>query len=143
MKVKVTQSCPALCDPRGLYRPWNLPGQNTEVSSLSLFQGIFPSQGSNPGLPHCRRILFACISVRIKWRMCPLCPWREAVVPRSGLRHWGTLTRRMSAPLVWATVRTVARTMSKRTPSEVSKIKQLLKDKPEDFPTGPVAKTSH
>ena len=33
--------------------------------------------------------------------------------------------------------------LSKRTPSEVSKIKQLLKDKPEDFPAGPVAKTSH
>ena len=37
--------------PRGLYSPWNSPGQNTGVSSLSLFQGIFPIQGSNPG-PH-------------------------------------------------------------------------------------------
>ena len=38
--------------------PWNSPGQNTGVGSLSLLQGIFPTQGSNPGLPHCRRILF-------------------------------------------------------------------------------------
>ena len=36
----------------------NSPGQNTGVGSLSLLQGIFPTQGSNPGLPHCRRILY-------------------------------------------------------------------------------------
>ena len=41
----------------GLY-PWNSPGQNTGVGSLSLLQGIFPSQGSNPGLLHCGRILY-------------------------------------------------------------------------------------
>ena len=37
---------------------WNSPGQNTEVGSLSLLQGIFPTQGLNPGLPHCRQILY-------------------------------------------------------------------------------------
>ena len=37
---------------------WNSPGQNTGVGSLSLLQGIFPTQGSNPGLPHCRWILY-------------------------------------------------------------------------------------
>ena len=38
----------------GLYGPWNSPGQNTGVGSLSLLlQGIFPTQGLNPGLPHC------------------------------------------------------------------------------------------
>ena len=42
----------------GLYSPWNSPGQNTGVGSLSLLQGIFPTQGSNPGLLHCRRILY-------------------------------------------------------------------------------------
>ena len=30
--------------PYGLYSPWNSPGQNTEVGSLSLLQGIFPTQ---------------------------------------------------------------------------------------------------
>ena len=40
--------------PHGLYSPWNSPGQNTGVGSLSLPQGIFPNLGSNPGLPHCR-----------------------------------------------------------------------------------------
>ena len=44
--------------PRGLYSPWNSPGQNTGVGSLSLLQGIFPTQESNPGLPHCRWILY-------------------------------------------------------------------------------------
>ena len=41
-----------------LYSPWNSPGQNTRVGSRTLLQGIFPTQGSNPGLPHCRRILY-------------------------------------------------------------------------------------
>ena len=44
--------------PHGLYSPWNSLGQNTGVGSLSLLQGIFPTQGSNPGLPHCRQIFY-------------------------------------------------------------------------------------
>ena len=44
--------------PHGLYSPWNSPGQNTRVGSLSRLQGIFPTQGSNPDLPHCRHILY-------------------------------------------------------------------------------------
>ena len=44
--------------PQGLYSPWKSPGQNTGVGSLSLLQGIFPTQGSNPGLPYCRWILY-------------------------------------------------------------------------------------
>ena len=42
----------------GLYSSWDSPGQNTGVGTLSLLQGIFPTQVSNPGLPHCRRILY-------------------------------------------------------------------------------------
>ena len=44
--------------PHRLYSPWNSPGQNTGVGSLSLLQGIFPTQGWNPGLPHCRQIVY-------------------------------------------------------------------------------------
>ena len=44
--------------PLGLYSPGNSTGQNTGVSSHSLLQGIFPTQGSNPGLPHCGQILY-------------------------------------------------------------------------------------
>ena len=38
--------------------PWNSPGQNTGVGSLSLLEGIFPTWGSNPDLSHCRQILY-------------------------------------------------------------------------------------
>ena len=58
LKVKVTQSCPSLCNFMVSYCPWNSPLQNTGVGSLSLLQGIFPTQGSNPGLSHCRQILY-------------------------------------------------------------------------------------
>ena len=44
--------------PHGLDSPRNSSDQNTGEGSLSLLQGIFPTQGSNPGLPHCRRILY-------------------------------------------------------------------------------------
>ena len=44
--------------PHGLYSPWNSLGQNTGVGSLSLLQGIFPTQESNPGLLPCRQILY-------------------------------------------------------------------------------------
>ena len=49
--------------PHGLYParflcPWNSPGKNTEVGCHSILQGVFPTQGWNPGLPHCRRILY-------------------------------------------------------------------------------------
>ena len=54
---KVTQSCPAL-RPHGPYSPWHSPGQNSGVGSLSLLQGIFPTQELKRGLLHCRRILY-------------------------------------------------------------------------------------
>ena len=38
--------------------PWNFPGKNTRVDCRFLLQGIFPAQGSNPGLQHCRQILY-------------------------------------------------------------------------------------
>ena len=45
--VKVAQSCPTLCDPKDY--TWNSPGQNSGVGSLSLLQGIFPTEGLNSG----------------------------------------------------------------------------------------------
>ena len=51
--------------PHGLYSPWNSPGQKTGVGSLSLLQGILPTQGSNPGLLHCRWILY---KPQTKWK---------------------------------------------------------------------------
>ena len=57
MKMKVTHSCPTLCDPMDC-SPWNSPGQKTGVGSLSLLQRIFPTQGLNTGLPHCTWVLY-------------------------------------------------------------------------------------
>ena len=62
MKVKSeSESCSVVSNSlqsHGLYSLWNSPGQNTGVGSLSLLQGVFPTQGLNPGLLHCRWILY-------------------------------------------------------------------------------------
>ena len=55
--VLVIKSCPTLCNPR-LLCPWDSPGKNTGMSSYSLLQEIFPTQGMNPSLLHCRQILY-------------------------------------------------------------------------------------
>ena len=44
--------------PHGLCSPWNSPGQNTGVNSLSLLQRIFPTQELIQGLLHCRWIIY-------------------------------------------------------------------------------------
>ena len=57
---RVSESCSVVSDslrPHGLYNPWNSPGQNTGVDSLSLLQRIFPTQGLNPGFPYCMWII--------------------------------------------------------------------------------------
>ena len=57
-----SESCSVVTDsllPHGLYRPRNSPGQNTGVGCHSLLQGIFPIQGLNTGLSHCRHSLAA------------------------------------------------------------------------------------
>ena len=51
--------------PHELYSPWNSPGQNTGVGSLSLLQGIFPTQRSNPGLLHYKQILYQLLQIRV------------------------------------------------------------------------------
>ena len=59
----VTQSCLTLCNPVDCSPPGSSvrgdsPGKNTGVGCRALLQGIFPTQGSNTGLLHCRRILY-------------------------------------------------------------------------------------
>ena len=54
VKLKVAQSCPTLCGSMD----WNSPGKNTGMGSHSFLQGIVPIQGSNPGLLHCKQILY-------------------------------------------------------------------------------------
>ena len=60
-RVNENESCSIVSNslwPHGLYSPWNSPGQNTGVDSLSLLQGIFLTQESNQGLLYCRWILY-------------------------------------------------------------------------------------
>ena len=67
---KPTETCSVMSDslwPHGLYSPRNSVGQNTGVGSWSLLQGIFPTQGLNPGLPHCRQVLYQ--ATREAWRI--------------------------------------------------------------------------
>ena len=58
----MAQSCLTLCEPvdsaYGLLCPWDSPGKNAGIGCHSLLQGIFPTQGSNPGLLHGRQILY-------------------------------------------------------------------------------------
>ena len=59
----VAQSCltlfdPVDCSPPGSSVHGDSPGKNTRVGSHALLQGNFPTQGLNPGLPHCRWILY-------------------------------------------------------------------------------------
>ena len=63
MCALVVQSCPTLCDPMNCSLPGSSvhgdsPGKNIGVSCRALLQGVFPTQGSNPDLLHCRQILY-------------------------------------------------------------------------------------
>ena len=63
MLFLVAQSYLTLCDPKDYSLPGSSvhgdsPGRNTRVHCHALLQGIFPTQGSNPGIPHCRRIVY-------------------------------------------------------------------------------------
>ena len=53
----VRLSWPDGLQPARLLRPWDSPGKSTGVGCHFLLQGIFPTQGSNPGLPHCRLVV--------------------------------------------------------------------------------------
>ena len=66
MLCLVTQSCPTLCDPMNCSLPGSSvhgdsPGKNTGVGCHALLQGVSLTQVTNPGLPHCRQILY-CLS---------------------------------------------------------------------------------
>ena len=58
MVVKVTQSCLTICDPMDYTVHGILQARILEWVAFPFSRGIFPTQGSSPGLPHCRRILY-------------------------------------------------------------------------------------
>ena len=73
--------------PTRLLCPWASPGKNTGVGCHALLQRIFPTQGLNPGLPHCRRILYQ-VSHQGSHQ-----PWERAGIAGCGgpgRGQWGT-----------------------------------------------------
>ena len=79
--------------PRGLWssrllHPWGFPGKNTGVGCRFLLQEIFPMQGSNPGLPHCRQTLY-----HLSHQGSPNCKWKvtfKISLHETGARGWCT-----------------------------------------------------
>ena len=75
-KWSESEICSVMSDslwPHVLYSSWNSPGQNTGVGSHFLLQWIFSTQWLNPGLPHCRWILYQLrYQGSPRWRICPL-----------------------------------------------------------------------
>ena len=88
-----SESCSVVSNslrPHGLYSPWNSLGQNTGVGSLSLLQQMFPTQKSNPGLRHCRQILYQLSYqgrkytlgrsiAQVSSNLCPRLPWKHSL----------------------------------------------------------------
>ena len=63
LKPLVPKLCPTLCDPMDCSPPGSSvhgdsAGKNTGVGPHAFLQGIFTTQESNPGLPHCRWVLY-------------------------------------------------------------------------------------
>ena len=113
-----SESCSVVSDssqPHGLSSSWNSPGQNTGMGSLSLHQGIFLTQESNPGLPHCRRILYQMshkntqnwcfwIVVQKKTLASPLDCKEIQPVNHKGNQSWvfiGGIDAEPEAPILW------------------------------------------
>ena len=112
MMMKWSESYSVMSDslrPHGLYSPWNSPGQNTGVGSFSLPQGIFPTQESNPGLLHCRKIFFTSWGTReaqVYWSGYPI--HFPADLPDTGIKTGSPalqvdslLTELSGKPLWW------------------------------------------
>ena len=108
-KVKAAQSCATLCntmDGTRLLCPWDSPGKNTRVGCYSLFQGIFPTQGLNPGFLHCRQILY-----HLSHQGSPYSPQEGSWIKQthnSYLVHFSYSWHGPTSPLVPSTVDTMS-----------------------------------
>ena len=97
-------SCVDSLQPHELYSPWNSPGQHIGVGSLSLLQWIFPTQGSNQGLLHCRWILYQLSYQGSPVRTCIVNAWpgflsmHTCSVVLDSLHHHWTVAFRFLCP---------------------------------------------
>ena len=99
---------PHRLQPTRLCCPWDSPGKNTGVGCHFLLQGIFPTQGSNPGLPHCRQMVTLSQSWTIKktesWRIenFVLWCWRRLLrVPWSAKRSNQSILKKLTLNIDW------------------------------------------
>ena len=94
--------------PTRLLCPWDFPGKDTGVGFHSLLQGIFPTQGANPGLLHCRQILYwlsykgspNLLLATLEFPQAPSCPVCFPSLP-SSLYCWNL---RMLSTCLWETL---------------------------------------
>ena len=130
MLCLVAQSCSTLCNPMDCRGPSSSvhedsPGKNTGVGCHALLQGIFPTQGLNPGLLHCRQILYCLrhqgspgVGVSEVAQSCPtLCDPMDCSLPGSSIR--GILQARV---LEWVAVSFSRRSSQPRDRTRVSRI---------------------
>ena len=75
--------------------PWNSLGKNNEVGCNFLLQGTFLTQGSNPGLPHCRRILY-----RLSHQKRPTPCTSEVRLLQLMNRYWSSMVSNWIKPTV-------------------------------------------
>ena len=88
------------------FSPWNSLGQNTGEGSLSLLQEIFPTQESDRGLLHCRRILY-----QLSYQGSPKLIWSQALLPwwHPSLRNWSFPLRESQPQYIEFTVKVVVK----------------------------------
>ena len=92
ISLKVKPSCSVVSNslwphglqPTRLLCPWNSPGKSTGVGCHFLLQGIFPTQRSNPGLPHCRQTVYH-LSHQGAYHSLGFPKWRYSIIPLSSL----------------------------------------------------------
>ena len=85
---EVAQLCLTLCDPTDcsrLLRPWDFPSKNSGMDCHFLLQEIFPTQGLNPGLPHCRQTFYPLSHLLLlsRFSRVRLCDHRDGSPPGS------------------------------------------------------------
>ena len=98
----VAQSCATVCDPMNCSLPGssvhgNSPGKNTAVYCHALIQGIFPTQVLNPGLPHCKWILYQLSHKGSPW-MWEL-HYKESWAPKNWCFFTAVLEKTLESPL--------------------------------------------
>ena len=109
MCVLVTQLCLTFCNTMDCNPPgspvWNSPGENTGLGSHFLFQGIFPTQESNPGLLHCRHILYQLSHGEVaNWTEVLIqLTWKQEILRYLSL-FWMGEVRLMGNMLEWAQI---------------------------------------